>query len=226
MRTSCGQCAPVSGRRGRARCFAVRFRRRKRRFGEVRCGDGRFAASFADDKAIARPKRCFMFSYAKRTGAAAVCLCLGNAALALPSAFIIEQCSVSAFALAVRFELGDAVLASAVRFELGGAALASCFPPPFCRAMRPLSNAARPYGGRRLWFLRFLCASDGLCVSRKAPSCLCGGRALWDVSRETLTNAALCATIDTQNAGIAARNFFENNAFCQTCCSARVASAL
>ena len=123
----------------------------------MRCEDGRFAASFADDKAIARPKRCFMFSYAKRTGAAAVCLCLGNAALALPSAFIIEQCSVSAFALAVRFDLGDAVLASAVRFELGGAALASCFPLPFCRAMRPLSNAARRMAGGVSGSCVFLC---------------------------------------------------------------------
>ena len=106
--------------------------------------------------------------------------------------------------------------ANAVRFNFGRAVLSFCRLPLFlfwqCSPAVRISVfllCGRAYGnsGRKLRaagrfvcrFLRFLRASD-VRVSRKARPAFYGGRALWDVSRETLTNAALCATIDTQSA--------------------------
>lgn len=107
-------------------------------------------------------------------------------------------------------------LSNAVRFNFGRAVLSFCRLPLFlfwqCSPAVRISAfllCGRAYGnlGRTMRaarrfvcrFLRFLRASD-VRVSRKARPAFYGGRALWDVSRETLTNAALCATIDTQSA--------------------------
>lgn len=107
-------------------------------------------------------------------------------------------------------------LGNAVRFNFGRAVLSFCRLPLFLfwqcspavrisafllcgRAYGNLGRTMRAAGRFVCRFLRFLRASD-VRVSRKARPAFYGGRALWDVSRETLTNAALCATIDTQSA--------------------------
>lgn len=174
-------------RRRRARCFGVHFRPTK----DV-CGLALQETSLPcvtcrrySDRAPEAPSYVLFY---KRTGAAA----------------------------AVCFRFGRCSLSNAVRFNFGRAVLSFCRLPLFlfwqCSPAVRISVfllCGRAYGnsGRKLRaagrfvcrFLRFLRASD-VRVSRKARPAFYGGRALWDVSRETLTNAALCATIDTQSA--------------------------
>ncbi len=124
----------------------------------------------------------------KRTGAAAtVCFRFGRAALATPFALILAVQS-SAFAACPYFYSGNAVPPFGFPFSYYAGV----------HTETPAGSCA-PQGG--------LCADSYVFFARltsafraKPVLPFYGGRALWDVSRETLTNAALCATIDTQSA--------------------------
>lgn len=165
----------------------------KRRLRACFARNGRFLVSLADDTATARPKRRLMFSYANRPAPSAVCFCFGRAVLASPFALILAVQS-SAFAACFYF----------YSWQCSPADRISAFLLACVHAEIPAGRCA-PQGG--------LCADFCVFFARLTSYAFCAKpvlplrRALWDVSRETLTNAALCATIETQNAGIATRNF-------------------